>query len=889
MPFNRLRSDAPGQLSIGDGLTRTSSHVNSDGRTTVQFHRSPRELAAWFTRFNESAVAGPERKVFTPRKDSRSSRDEKDVAASRPRLNIVIHVVGSRGDVQPFIPIAKLLSEPPYSYRVRVSTHKVFKNFVESNGLEFFNIGGDPEKLMAYMVKNPGLLPTRESFKSGEISKRRKEMGEIMHGAWRSCIEAGNGLGDKIRASDVSSACDLFIADVIIANPPSMAHIHCAEKLSVPLHMVFTMPYSPTHTFHHPLAAMRYGQTETGIANYLSFMMMELLTWQGLGDVINKFRTKTLKLEQISPLWGHQLLSRLYVPYNYLWSESLIPKPPDWGPHIRISGFSFLTQAFSYTPPPSLVEFLDAGPPPVYVGFGSIVVDDPQALTKMVFEGLKLAKVRGIVSKGWGGIGTGDIPDDVYLIGDCPHDWLFERVSCVVHHGGAGTTAAGLVAGCSTVVVPFFGDQPFWGQMIARAGAGPSPVPFKNMTAEMLAESITFSLRPEVQAAAKEVAKQITKEDGAYSKARDIQERLDSDDLRCDVCPGKISVFKHTKTNSNLSSLAAIYLVSKGFIQVSHLKMLRHKHWYVDEGAESVIIGLIAACSGFFTDIGVATSHYVRCLQSQPAPRARRKSSARPRARSSPDSSRTAAQNPDVREHSEDSQLDTNFTPKQLEKIARRMAKKPPKNFDGLHEPPGPDEEAREFESVTRAVSRQREEQGRFHHVIHASVEYAADLGRAGLKAPVALLYNTANGFRNFPSYAFGSEDMRRRDEIVGLKSGLKVAGKELAYGFYEAFSGIVVRPYKGAQKNGPKGFGKGLLGAGWGLVGGMCAGILGVPGYALKGIEKELSKHRLTEHKAEVLLIRFRQGLHDCRQATDADRQEIVERWKALHGGKQD
>ena len=101
----------------------------------------------------------------------------------------------------------------------------------------------------------------------------------------------------------------------------------------------------------------------------------------------------------------------------------------------------------------------------MYIGFGSIVVDDPVGLTKLIFEAVKLAKVRAIVSKGWGGVGAGEVPEDVYLIGNCPHDWLFQRVSCVVHHGGAGTTAAGIALGKPTVVVPFFGDQPFWGQV----------------------------------------------------------------------------------------------------------------------------------------------------------------------------------------------------------------------------------------------------------------------------------------------------------------------------------------------------------------------------------------------------------------------------------------
>lgn len=285
MPFKKFNSGNPSRYSIGDELARTTTEVNNDGRATVQFHRNPSDLAAWFKRLHENTVSQPERKVFVTRKGSDAFLGEKDSKSAGPKLNIAIHIVGSRGDVQPFIPIAQLLSKPPYGHRVRICTHPVFKDFVEGHGLQFFSIGGDPEALMAYMVKNPGLLPSRESVKAGDVGKRRKEMATIIDGAWRSCIEAGDGMGDKITAADVQCTKDLFIADAIIANPPSMAHIHCAEKLGVPLHMVFTMPWSPTHVFHHPLAAMQYGQAETSTANYLSFIMMELLTWQGSGTI----------------------------------------------------------------------------------------------------------------------------------------------------------------------------------------------------------------------------------------------------------------------------------------------------------------------------------------------------------------------------------------------------------------------------------------------------------------------------------------------------------------------------------------------------------------------------------------------------------------------------
>jgi hypothetical protein len=156
------------------------------------------------------------------------------------RLNIVLQVVGSRGDVQPFVALGQVLQKS-YGHRVRLATHLNFKKFVEDNGLEFFNIGGDPVELMAFMVKNPGLIPGMDSIKSGEVGKRRKEMTQILDGCWRSCIEAGDGTSAEPEdAYNGEGSNRPFIADVIIANPPSSAHVHCAEKLGIPLHIMFT-------------------------------------------------------------------------------------------------------------------------------------------------------------------------------------------------------------------------------------------------------------------------------------------------------------------------------------------------------------------------------------------------------------------------------------------------------------------------------------------------------------------------------------------------------------------------------------------------------------------------------------------------------------------------
>lgn len=169
-----------------------------------------------------------------------------------PPLNVVIHVVGSRGDVQPFIAVGKTIKEM-YGHRVRLATHLTFQSFVEENGLEFFNIGGDPAELMAFMVKNPGLMPGMESLRAGDIGKKRKGMYEIMQGCWRSCIEMGDGTASSSITETLNDHASTdstigvehdapkpFVADVIIANPPSFAHMHIAEKLGIPLHFMFT-------------------------------------------------------------------------------------------------------------------------------------------------------------------------------------------------------------------------------------------------------------------------------------------------------------------------------------------------------------------------------------------------------------------------------------------------------------------------------------------------------------------------------------------------------------------------------------------------------------------------------------------------------------------------
>jgi hypothetical protein len=182
-------------------------------------------------------------------------------------LNIVIQVVGSRGDVQPFLALGRALQL--FGHRVRIATHAQFQEFVKSSSLEFFNIGGDPADLMAFMVETPSMIPTLKQLRAGIVQRKRAMYKEMLSGFWKSCVEADS-------ESNVP-----FVADAIIANPPSFAHVHCAQALGIPLHLMFTMPWTSTKEFAHPLANITAADLDSRKANYASYAAIELLTWQG--------------------------------------------------------------------------------------------------------------------------------------------------------------------------------------------------------------------------------------------------------------------------------------------------------------------------------------------------------------------------------------------------------------------------------------------------------------------------------------------------------------------------------------------------------------------------------------------------------------------------------
>src|SRR5262249_31336952 len=191
---------------------------------------------------------------------------------------------------------------------------------------------------------------------------------------------------------------------------------------------------------------------------------------------VNEWRRELLHLP---PLSGGPLARQLddrRLPILYGYSPAVLPKPPDWDERTHVTGYWFLDHLPDWRPPEGLVDFLRVGPPPVSVGFGSMRSQHPEAVTELVVEALARAGQRGILLTGWGGLRGIDRPERVFTVEAVPHDWLFPQVRAAVHHGGAGTAAAALRAGIPSVVVPFFGDQSFWGRRVAALGAGTKPI-----------------------------------------------------------------------------------------------------------------------------------------------------------------------------------------------------------------------------------------------------------------------------------------------------------------------------------------------------------------------------------------------------------------------------
>ncbi len=373
-------------------------------------------------------------------------------------MNITILTLGTRGDVQPYVALGLGLQRAGHA--VRLVTDSGFAKFVMDYGLDFAPL----ETGLIQLIQSP-------EGKAALAGKGLMSLLKRMMPTLRQMVE------DCWAASQDS--------DAIVFHPKAMAGVHIAEKLNIPGFLAMALPaYSPTTAFANPA----FGGADYGpLFNKLSYSLFTVGATLPYRRMVNSFRRNTLGLP---PAKDDATLRGRPVPKLYAYSEHVLPRPSDWGDEVHVTGYWFLPAPRSWQPSRELLAFLSAGAPPVYVGFGSMVARDGEAKSAIVLEAVKRTGLRAILATGWGGLTTAAVPRNVFMLDAAPHDWLFPQCAAVVHHGGSGTTAAGLRAGKPSVIVPFFGDQPFWGRRVEALGVGPAPIPQKKLTTDALAHAI---------------------------------------------------------------------------------------------------------------------------------------------------------------------------------------------------------------------------------------------------------------------------------------------------------------------------------------------------------------------------------------------------------------
>jgi sterol 3beta-glucosyltransferase len=420
-------------------------------------------------------------------------------------VRITIEAFGSRGDVQPYVALGKGLQRA--GHEVTLLAGDEFEAFITENGLGFFQLGFRVRETISESEGARAMLEGRLGLIRGlrQISRTlQSAMQQMLASTWEACKDA----------------------EAVVFSTLGMSAYHVAERQRIPAFWALTMPaFSRTRSLPSPLfPTIPAGRR----LNFLSHILAEQFWQRLMGGFFNRWRERQLGLPPI-PLrqWPYGQLHGKPVPMLYGYSPAVIPRPPDWGEHIHVTGYWFLEQAQDWSPPGALVDFLAAGQPPVYVGFGSMASRRPEETTAIVVEALRQSGQRGVLCSGWAGIGGGNLPDTIFAIDAAPHDWLFPRMAAVVHHGGAGTVSSGLRAGVPTTVVPFAGDQPFWAAKVKRLDVGPAPIPRKQLTAERLAEAIRAAATDEpMRRRAADLGERIRAEDGVEKAVAIIAQQL---------------------------------------------------------------------------------------------------------------------------------------------------------------------------------------------------------------------------------------------------------------------------------------------------------------------------------------------------------------------------
>jgi UDP:flavonoid glycosyltransferase YjiC (YdhE family) len=402
-------------------------------------------------------------------------------------LHISIVAYGTWGDVRPAIALGRALKAAGYGVRLIVTED--FAGWVNNTGLDIH------------------LLPVDKFAVMKQVSSQTNPL-RVMLAVHREIAPALLQAGRDLLA--LAEDTDVFLVNEwLLGIASGIAEVHQLKLVNLAQQPGIKTREMPISTM--PALPERAPFRET--YNLLSYRLAQSLRWFSYVRQLNSLRETHLDLAPLSFREYLDLLDR--TPSITLVSRHVISRPADWQDHHHLTGFLFYEDD-NWRPPPELEDFIHAGQAPVYVGFGSMHDRHPDQTTRLILDALEYAHRRAVLYKGWAGLGQSDVPDTVYLLDYAPHRWLFPRMAAVVHHAGAGTSAAALHAGVPSVPVPHSGDQLFWARRLYQLGAGAKPLPRNRLSALGLAERIAGAVRDsQLRSRAAELGARISAEDGA--------------------------------------------------------------------------------------------------------------------------------------------------------------------------------------------------------------------------------------------------------------------------------------------------------------------------------------------------------------------------------------
>lgn len=370
-------------------------------------------------------------------------------------------------------------------HAVRLIAGENFSAWIQSYGLEAY----PTSDMEALMQSDLGV-----AWVEGNNPLRQlRAMKDLLHRT------AGRMIHDTIEGT---RGTELLISG-FVAEPFGQA---ISERLGIPQISVALQPYRATSSGPASLLALRPGAT-SGV-NRWSGRFAERISWSVASETVGVLRER---LGLPAHTTRSYLRAARQIPALYAMSRHVVPPIAD--ANVHTTGYWFLAETAA--PPPGLERFLAAGEPPVYIGFGSMSSSDPAATLRMIVAATERLGRRAVIGRGWSGAAAPELPATVYLLDSAPHQWLFPHMAALVHHGGAGTTAAGLAAGKPTLIVPHMADQPYWGRRVAELGVGAPPLPRGKLSADALAERLELLLGdPQIQAAAASLGEHIRAEHG---------------------------------------------------------------------------------------------------------------------------------------------------------------------------------------------------------------------------------------------------------------------------------------------------------------------------------------------------------------------------------------